>query len=70
MATVQVNLFASITCQELQILLEQSCTADMPLLIATSTFGLGRKRLTSPQWCYLHCLCIIQLQKKACYITN
>jgi len=26
------------------------------LLMATSTFGLGRRRWPSPQQCYLHCL--------------
>jgi len=31
----------------------QSC---MSLLKATSTFGLGRRRWSSPQQCYLHCL--------------
>jgi len=30
----------------------------MPLLAATSAFGLGRRRWSSPQQCYLHCLCI------------
>jgi len=33
----------------------QSFTAHMPLLTATSTFGLGR-RCWSSQQCYLHCL--------------
>ena len=28
----------------------------MPLLTATSAFGLGRRRWSSPQQCYLHCL--------------
>jgi len=28
----------------------------MPLLTATSAFGLGRTRWSSPQQCYLHCL--------------
>jgi len=32
-----------------RILLEQSFNADMPLLATTSTFGLGRRRLSSPQ---------------------
>ena len=34
----------------------QSFTARMPLLTATSAFGLGRRRWSSPQQCYLHCL--------------
>ena len=34
----------------------QSFTARMPLLTATSAFGLGRKRWSSPQQCYLHYL--------------
>ena len=37
-------------------LLVQSFTVCMPLLIATSTFGLGRRRWSSQQ-CYVHCLC-------------
>jgi len=34
----------------------QSFTAHMPLLTATSAFRLGRRRWSSPQQCYLHCL--------------
>ena len=34
----------------------QGFTARMPLLAATSAFGLGRRRWSSPQQCYLHCL--------------
>ena len=34
----------------------QSFTAHMPLLAATSAFALGRRRWSSPQQCYLHCL--------------
>jgi len=30
----------------------------MPLLMATSTFRLGRRRWSSPQQCYLHCSCL------------
>jgi len=33
-----------------------SFTAHMPLLMATSMFGLERRRWNSPQQCYLHCL--------------
>jgi len=33
----------------------QSFTARMPLLTATSAFGLGRRCWSSPQQCYLHC---------------
>jgi len=40
-----------------RILLVQSFTAHMPLLMATNIFGLGRRRRTSPQQCYImHCL--------------
>jgi len=39
-----------------RILLVQSFTARMPLLTGTSAFGLGRRRWSSPQQCYLHCL--------------
>ena len=34
----------------------QSFTARMPLLTATSAFGLGRRHWSSPQQCYIHCL--------------
>jgi len=34
-------------------LLVQSFTARMPLLMATSAFGLGRRHWSSPQQCYL-----------------
>jgi len=37
------------------ILSVQSFTARKPLLVATSAFGLGRRRWSSPQQC-LHCL--------------
>jgi len=36
------------------ILLVPSFTARMPLLTATSAFGLGRRRWSSPQQRYLH----------------
>ena len=44
----------------------QSFTVHMPLLVATSAFGLGRRRWSSPQQCYLHyvltlVVCILQL---------
>jgi len=38
-----------------RILSVQSFTGRMPLLTATGTFGLGRKRWSSPQQYYLHC---------------
>jgi len=34
----------------------QSFTVRMPLLMATSAFGLARRRWSSAQQCYLHCL--------------
>ena len=34
-------------------------TAHMPLLTATSACRLGRRRLSSPRQCYLHCLCTL-----------
>ena len=37
-------------------LLVQSFTARMPLLKANRALGLGRKRWSSPQQCYLRCL--------------
>jgi len=36
-----------------------SFTARMPLLTTTSAVGLGRRRWSCPQQCYLHCLCAI-----------
>jgi len=41
----------------------QGFTAGMPLLTATSAFGLGRRRWSFPQQPYLHCLriCILYL---------
>ena len=33
-----------------------SFTASMPLVMATSAFGLGRRCWSSPQHCYLHSL--------------
>jgi len=32
-------------------------SAHMPLLTATYAFRLGRRRQSSPQWCYAHLLC-------------
>jgi len=37
------------------ILLVQSLTARMPLLMATSACGLGRRCWSSPRQCCLHC---------------
>ena len=34
----------------------QGFTACMPLLAATSAFGLGRRRWSFPQQCYVYCL--------------
>jgi len=42
-----------------RILLEQSCTAHMSLLTATSAFGLGRRH-------YLHCLSTLQANPQYC----
>jgi len=42
----------------------------MPLLTATSAFGLGRRRWSSPQQCYLHGLCTFKFMwtmiRKSC----
>jgi len=46
-------------------LLVQSFTARMPLLTATSAFGLGRRRWSSAQQCYLHCLSTLSLPSTA-----
>ena len=35
-------------------------SACMPLQMATSTLGLERRRWSSPQQCYLHCLCTLK----------
>ena len=45
----------------------QSVTAHMPLLTATSTFGLGRRRWSSPQQCYLYCLRTVPSLMKVVY---
>jgi len=45
----------------------QSFTAHMPLPAATSAFGLGRRRWSSPQQCYLHCLRTVSLMKLCSY---
>ena len=45
-------------------LLVQSFAVRMPLLTATSAFGLGRRCWRSPQWCYLHCLRTLSLPSK------
>jgi len=42
-------LLVSIPVKNCKILLEQSFTAHMPLLMATSTFGLGTRCYRSPQ---------------------
>ena len=56
-AIIQVNLRQPAPpVKNWRILLVQSFTASMPLLTATSTFGLGRRRWSSPQQCYLYCL--------------
>jgi len=49
------------TCVNWRILLVQSFSARMPLLTATSAFGLGRRRWSSPQQWYLHCLHTVSL---------
>ena len=46
-----------------RILLVQSFTARMPLLMATSTFGLGRRCWSSAQQCYLHYLHTLYYKK-------
>jgi len=53
-----------------RILLVQSVTAHMLLLTATSTFGLGRRRLSSPQHCYLHCLHTFNCLLVNCFWTE
>jgi len=40
--------------------MEQSFTADMPLLATSSALGLGRRCYSSPQQCYVHRLCSIK----------
>jgi len=40
---------AGTSSKELEDYVGQSFTARMPLLMATSTFGLGRRRWSSPQ---------------------
>jgi len=40
-------------CNHLQLRTEKSFTAYVPLPMATTAFGLGRKQWNSPQWGYL-----------------
>ena len=57
MAIIQANLrLPAPPVKSWRILLVQSFTAHMPLLTAANAFGLGRRRWSSPQQCYLHCL--------------
>ena len=44
-----------------QTLLVVSFTARMPLLTTTSAFRLGRRHRSSPEQCYLQCLCTSSL---------
>ena len=53
---IQDNLYKSAP-KNRKILLVQSFTARMPLLMAASVFGLGRRRWSSRQQCYLHSFC-------------
>jgi len=46
--------------KNLRILLERSFSACMPLLMATTTFRLRRRRLSS-QPCYMHCTVSVPL---------
>jgi len=48
------SVLAGTSVKNWRILLEQSFTGHMPLLMAASTFGLRRRRWISPQRCYLH----------------
>jgi len=50
------NLLRQLQCR-LAIFLVQSFTACMPLLTKISAFGLGRRRWSSVQQCYLYCPC-------------
>ena len=53
------SVLASNPGKNWRTLLEQRFTACMPLLMATSAFGLKRTVQSSPQWCYLHSLCTV-----------
>jgi len=56
-AIIQVNLRKPAPpVKNYRILLVQSFTALTALLTATSAFGLWRRRWSSHQQCYLHCL--------------
>ena len=53
-AIIQVNLrYPAPPVKNWRILLVQSFTVHMPLLMATSAFRLGRRRWSSHQQCYL-----------------
>ena len=59
MAIIQINLhYTSPPVKNWMILLVQSFTARMPLLMATAKFGLVRKCWSSVEQCYLHCLLV------------
>jgi len=48
----------------------QSFTVRMPLLTATSAFGLGRTHWSSHQQCYLHCLHTSKLELARYYLLQ
>ena len=69
-ATIHIKLhWPAPPVKNWRILLVQSFTARMPLLMATSTYGLGRRCWSSTQQCYLHCLCTLNNFNKYWSIT-
>ena len=55
--TILRPLYRSTCISQYLLLLVFSFASRMPLLTATSAFRLGRRRWSSPQQCYLFCLC-------------
>jgi len=63
---IQVNLrWLAPPVKNWRILLVQSFTARIPLLTTTSASRLGRRHWSSPQQCYLHCVCTLNKHSNA-----
>jgi len=60
MAIIQVNLNLCYQAPQQRILLKQSLTLRMPLLMATTASGLGWNRASFSQWCYNYTIFVPQ----------
>ena len=67
MYIIQVNLWqlTSHAAKNWRILLQQSFTVHMLLMMANSAFGLGRRRQSSPRWCYRYRLRTVNRMQNA-----